>query len=175
LAAGAREHAAFARHWQRSARASLAPHRESLARAIEAAAAVLVAGGHVAVLLNRLRLFGLAALLERKPLIAWSAGAMALTERVVLFHDRPPQGAAHAEVLEPGLGLVPGVVALPHAAARLALEDAVRVQAFARRFAPARCLALDHGSLVYWHRGRVVAARDLRCLARDGSVREAGA
>jgi hypothetical protein len=100
---------------------------------------------------------------------------MALSERVVLFHDRPPQGAAHAEVLEPGLGLVPDVVALPHAGARLALNDTARVQTFARRFAPARCLALEHGSLVRWHRGRVVATRDLRRLSRSGRLVELGA
>ncbi len=172
LAATAREHAAFARRWQHAPRPSLAPHRAALAAAIDGAAAVLIAGGHVAVLLNRLRLFGLGALLERKPLIAWSAGAMALCERVVLFHDRPPQGAAHAEVLEPGLGLVTGVVALPHAAARLALNEPARVQVFARRFAPARCLALEHGSLVRWHRGRVATARDLKRLSRSGRVVE---
>jgi hypothetical protein len=170
LAATAREHAAFARHWQRAPRPSLTPHAAALAAAIAAASAVLIAGGHVAVLLNRLRLFALGPLLERRPLVAWSAGAMALCERVVLFHDHPPQGAAHAELLEPGLGIVPGVVALPHAAARLALDDPARVQVFARRFAPAQCLALDHGSLVRWHRGRIVATRDLRRLSRSGRV-----
>ncbi|MBS0375636.1 MAG: hypothetical protein JSR73_13745 [Proteobacteria bacterium] len=172
LAATAREHAAFARDWLRRPRPGLASQRAELARLIESSAAVLLAGGHVAVLLNRLRLFGLGPLLASRPLVAWSAGAMALTERVVLFHDRPPQGAAHAEVLEPGLGLLPGVVALPHAATRLALADAARVQAFARRFAPARCLALDHGSLARWQRGRLVAARDLRRLGRAGAVTE---
>jgi hypothetical protein len=174
LAATAREHDAFAHHWQRAPRASLAPHRAALAAAVSGAAAVLVAGGHVAVLLNRMRLFGLGPLIERKPLIAWSAGAMALSDRVVLFHDRPPQGAAHAEVLEPGLGLVPDVVALPHAGARLLLGETARVQTFARRFAPARCLALEHGSLIRWHRGRIAAARDLKRLARSGRLVEVG-
>lgn len=175
LAATAREHSAFARRWQHAPRPSLAPHRAALGAAIDAAAAVLVAGGHVAVLLNRLRLFGLGPLIERKPLVAWSAGAMALSERVVLFHDRPPQGASHAEVLEPGLGLVAGVVALPHAGARLLLNEPARVQAFARRFAPARCLTLEHGSLVRWHRGRLAQTRDLRRLSRSGRVVEVGA
>jgi hypothetical protein len=48
------------------------------------------------------------------------------------------------------------------------------VQVFARRFAPARCLALEHGSLVRWHRGRLAAARDLRRLSRSGRVVEVG-
>ncbi|HXQ63830.1 MAG TPA: Type 1 glutamine amidotransferase-like domain-containing protein [Steroidobacteraceae bacterium] len=170
LLATQREHHSFAHHWQPGRRPSIVPHVETLRAAIERAAAVLIAGGHVAVLLNRLRLFGVAALARGKPLIAWSAGAMAVSDRVVLFHDRPPQGAAHAEVLEAGLGLVPGVVPLPHAHVRLALDDAGRVREFARRFAPARCLTLEHGSLLRWHRGRLIEARDVRRLARSGQV-----
>lgn len=169
LAATGAVHDHFARHWLGEPRPALALHRAALKRAVSGAAAILVAGGHVAVLLNRLRLFGFEALAEGKPLIAWSAGAMALSDRVVLFHDRPPQGAAHAEVLEPGLGLIPGIVALPHAHARLALDDATRVREFARRFAPARCLLLEHGSFLRWQDGRLTEARDVRRLARSGS------
>ena len=168
LAATRAEHDRFARDWRAGPRAALEAHVEVLERAIAGARAILVAGGHVAVLLNRLRLFGFEALARGKPLIAWSAGAMALSDRVVLFHDRPPQGAAHAEILEPGLGLMPGIVALPHGHVRLALEDPHRVRQFARRFAPARCLVLEHGSLLRWHGGRLAAARDVRRLARSG-------
>ena len=168
LAATGSEHARFARDWLSAGRPVLAAQRSALARAIGGAAAVLVAGGHVAVLLNRLRLFGFAELVRGKTIIAWSAGAMALSDRVVLFHDRPPQGAAHAEILEGGLGLVPGVVALPHAHDRLALEDPERVREFAQRFAPARCLTLEHGSLVRWHDGRIAATRSVKRLARSG-------
>jgi hypothetical protein len=45
----------------------------------------------------------------------------------------------------------------------------------ARRFAPAQCLALDHGSLVRWHRGRLVQAVHLRRLSRTGAVTEVAA
>jgi hypothetical protein len=167
-----REHASFTRHWHPARRASLVPHVAVLKREIERAAAVLVAGGHVAVLLNRMRLFGLGGLLKGKPLIAWSAGAMAVSERVVLFHDRTPQGVQPAEVLDVGLGLVAGVVPLPHADARLALDERSRVQVFAKRFAPAQCLALDHGSTVRWHRGRLVGAEHVRRLTRAGVLAE---
>ena len=71
---------------------------------------------------------------------------MALGERIVLFHDSPPQGAGHAEVLRSGLGLYAGIVALPHARRRLKLDDPDRVSLFARRFAPDRCLAFDDGA-----------------------------
>src|SRR5437764_598914 len=84
------------------------------ARAVNPAAlirrtsALAIAGGHVAVLLNRLRLFGILALAEGRTIIAWSAGAMAVSDRIVLFHDSPPQGPGNPEVLGAGLGLFPG-------------------------------------------------------------------
>jgi hypothetical protein len=70
---------------------------------------------------------------------------MVLGERVVLFHDHPPQGAGNVEVFEAGLGLVRGLLPLPHARSRLALVDAQRVALVARRFAPIPCVTLDHG------------------------------
>lgn len=172
LAAAVREHASFTREWHPARRASLVPHVSELRRLLQGAAAVLIAGGHVAVLLNRMRLFGMGSLLKGMPLIAWSAGAMALSERIVLFHDRTAQGVSNAEVLDVGLGLVRGVVPLPQADTRLVLDDPARVQLFARRFAPAKCLALDHGALVRWHRGRVAEVRALRRLTRNGAVAE---
>jgi len=124
-------------------RPALAAHRAELAAILESAAALAVAGGHVAVALSRMRLFGLAELLGGLPIFAWSAGAMALTERLVLFHDSPPQGMGNPEVLDMGLGLAPGVVVLPHARRRLRLEDPARVEILARRFAPALCVPFD--------------------------------
>lgn len=139
-------HQAFASRYTPLERPAVVAHRDALREAIGASAAVAIAGGHVVVLLNRMRLFGVPALLGAKPLFAWSAGAMACAERVVVFHDSPPQGAGNAEVLELGLGLVPGVVPLPHASRRLHLDDATRVALMARRFAPTACLPLDEGA-----------------------------
>ena len=175
LAATAAEHERFARRWRDPERASVAPHAAAVAHAIAGADALLVAGGHVAVLLNRMRMFDIGSLLRNKPVIAWSAGAMALSDRVVLFHDSPPQGAAHAEILEPGLGIIPGIVALPHAHQRLALDDQHRVGEFARRFAPAKCLALEHGSLARWHDGQLAVCYDVERLARSGQRLELSA
>lgn len=126
-------------------RPAVAAHRRELARRLAESAAVAIAGGHVAVLVNRLRLFGVAELIGDLPVFAWSAGAMALTERIVLFHDSPPQGMGNPEVLDLGLGLAPGVVALPHAGKRLRLRDPARVEILARRFAPAVCVPFDPG------------------------------
>jgi peptidase S51-like protein len=167
-----REHASFRRRLRPQQRASVVPHIRELRELIEPAAAVLVAGGHVAVLANRLRLFDLQRLLAGKTLIAWSAGAMALSDCIVLFHDHPPQGAGNAEVFDSGLGLLKGVVALPHAQTRIALHEAERVAMFARRFAPARCVTLDHGSLLHWHDGRLIGSSSTWRLTRGGALDE---
>ena len=71
---------------------------------------------------------------------------MALTERVVLFHDRAPQGPAHAEIYDDGLGLIAGAVLLPHARRRLRIDDLTRMSALASRLAPALCVVLDDGT-----------------------------
>jgi len=151
-------------------RPMLARQLAELEHLIDKAGIVCLAGGHVAVLLNRLRLFGLERLLRTRPVIAWSAGAMAISERIVLFHDHPPQGAGNAEVFEAGLGLVRGTVFLPHAAARLALGDRDRVSLLARRLSPASCVTLDDGSLLHWHRNRLVACTDSSRLKRTGGT-----
>ena len=44
-----------------------------------------------------------------------SAGAMALSERIVLFHHHAPQGRRDAELLDAGLGIVRRRILLPHA------------------------------------------------------------
>ncbi len=149
-------------------------HVEELAELVGAAGAVLLAGGHVAVLLNRLQLFGFESLLADKPVIAWSAGAMALSDRVVLFHDAPPQGMGHAEVFDEGLGLIQGVVVLPHARTRLRLGDTPRVSLLARRFHPSTCLALDEGERLGWPDGVPGAPPSARRLRLDGKVEPIG-
>ncbi len=151
-------------------RPSVLEQRERLRGVLEKTSAVLIAGGHVAVLLNRMRLFGLAELLSPLSLIAWSAGAMALSDRLVLFHDSPPQGAGNAEIVEVGLGLVPGVVPLPHARKRLRLGDEIRVAIFARRFAPALALCLDAKTAVRWQDGSWRSLDDGRYLTPAGEV-----
>lgn len=165
-----RIHAHFDAEWSAAHRPVLAVQRQELEHLLGTARTVCIAGGHVAVLLNRLRLFGLGVMLRDKPLVAWSAGAMAISERIVLYHDHPPQGAGNTEVFEAGLGLVRGVVCLPHAATRLALADATRVGLLARRFAPAACCSLDDGSLLHWRDGRLAFAAASWRLLRSGRL-----
>lgn len=152
-------------------RASVARHRAELAEILRGCEAVAIAGGHVAVLLNRLRLFDIEPMLRRLTVFAWSAGAMTLTERIVLFHDSPPQGAGNPEVLELGLGLIPGVVALPSARHRLKLDDADRVSLMVRRLSPARCVPMDEKEWLEWSDSELSCSPGLRVLRPDGTVR----
>jgi hypothetical protein len=78
----------------------------------------------------------------------------------------------HAEVYEQGLGLVPGVVPLPHARRRLQLDDRARVGQFAARFAPARGVALDDRTRVDWDGRQLVIHPGTRVLREDGSVQD---
>ncbi|MEM7052388.1 MAG: hypothetical protein AAF604_22170 [Acidobacteriota bacterium] len=148
----------------------LAEHREELAEELAGCAALALAGGHVAVLLNRLRLFGILDLIAGRPIFAWSAGAMVLASRVVLFHDSPPQGAGNAEVLENGCDLLGDFLPLPHGGRRLRLDDPLRVELFARRFGPERCCTLDPGARVVLRRGRLVEHEGVLRLGKDGRV-----
>lgn len=165
--------AEFMSRWDLPNRAQVARHRGELAAILERTAAVVLAGGHVAVLLNRLRLFDLGGLLASRTLIGWSAGGMVLTDRIVLFHDQPPYGQPIAEVLDTGLGFAPGLVALPNPRLRLHLHDSTRVAHYALRFAPATCVALDHGARLEVRDGRVVAAAEAQALRSDGTVERA--
>lgn len=123
----------------------IAWHRGELSELLAESAALVITGGHVGSLLRALRLFALP-IGDDLPVIAWSAGAMALTDKVVLFHDHAPQGSHEAEVYDRGLGRVPGVVALPHARRRLRLDDRGRCAVLARRFPHHRLLLLDDGT-----------------------------
>jgi hypothetical protein len=163
-------HAAFEARVRPRERAVLVRHIEELRRAIEPTEAIVIAGGHVAVLLYRLRLFAIAELAGARPIVAWSAGAMALTERVVLFHDDPPHGQAISEVLDAGLGLARDLVVLPEPRLRLRLDDRARVGELAARYVPAACIALDHGAQIWVDDGRAVRAVDAQRLDPGGSV-----
>lgn len=160
----------FRERWRPRERPIVAEHTEAIRERLSVCEAVAIAGGHVASLVNRLRLFGIADMLGDRPVLAWSAGAMAVTEQVVLFHDNPPNGVDVPQILDMGLGLVTGVVALPGPEQRLELEDAERVGRYARRFAPARCLALPRGAWVVCDEGGLRLPTGVVGLGADGSA-----
>ena len=145
--------------------------RDEVHSLVENAGLVLIAGGHVAVLLNRIRLFGLDRLLAQKPVIAWSAGAMAMSERIVLFHHSAPQGKRDAELLDAGLGIVRRRVLLPHAGSRLDWRNRRRMALFSQRFSPAACSTLDNGSMIHLDNGQVIASSGSSIVTRTGRKR----
>jgi hypothetical protein len=151
----------------------IASHRSSVAGLLDSAAALIVAGGHVGVLAEVLHLFNVAASL-RSPVIAWSAGAMALTDRIVLFGDRSAHGPGHPEVYSSGLSVVRDVVLLPHAKARLLLDDAPRMAVFAQRFAPASCVLLEAGTRLELASDGGLLPAGARVLGQDGHVTALG-
>jgi hypothetical protein len=144
----ARQHPEVLRPWEHPAVAAV---HQRVADSFAGARAILVAGGHVAVLRNRLEFFGVHNLLAQAvargtTAIAWSAGAMCLTERIVLFYDDPPDGEGNPELLDRGFEMVGSLVLFPHCRERLDLLDARRVSLLATRFAPDACIGLENGA-----------------------------
>jgi len=161
-------HAEFDTHTH----APLAGHVGEIREILAGCSAVLITGGNVAILINRLRLFGLREPLASMPVVAWSAGAMALAERIVLFHDHTPHGRRDPEVFGAGLGLVPGYVVMPDAANRLRFENRSRIRLTAQRFAPDTCITLDNASLLSLSGGSREIVDGVRRLDRKGRHRQ---
>ena len=147
--------------------------------ALSHCSAVLIAGGHVGVLRNRMYFFGLDELLRGYLrsggcVVAWSAGAMALADRVVLFYDDPPDGRGEAEVLDSGLRLTPGAIWLPHATHRLRVNDPARMARMGQRLRPELAITLENGAWVecvdgaWTNRGQPDTAR---IIGDDGIAR----
>ena len=148
----------------------IARHTAEIAEVLQQSAGVLITGGNVAVLVNRLRLFGVDRLLENCNIVAWSAGAMALTERVILYHDHSPEGRRDAEVLGSGCGVVPGFVLLPDAKHRLRKKDRKRIGLLSRRFSPDTCVTLDRGAELHTTDTDVVRAHEVKELGINGRL-----
>lgn len=139
--------------------------RQESAEKLSAASAILLAGGHVGVLRNRMLFFGVHQQLfqawrQNTAVVGWGAGAMVLTDRIVLFYDDPPDGPAHPEIFDTGLAMASNVVMLPDARKRLRLSDSMRVALLAGRFGPDRCIGMENGACLervgstWVHRGR---------------------
>jgi hypothetical protein len=165
-------HAAFAEAWRPDAVELIVKHRAEVRELIATTEALVIAGGHVASLRNRLELFDVLGSVGQKPIIAWSAGAMVLTDRIVLFHDYPPYGSDIAQVLDSGFGLVPGFVVLPDPRRRIDLDARVGIQRFARRMAPATCVAMDHGARLIFEGGELRHATAIRLTTTGDAERD---
>lgn len=160
----------FAASYAPATHPGLARHAEEINAIIERCAGVIITGGNVAVMINRMRLFDVGPQLANRDLVAWSAGAMVLAKRIVLFHDRSPEGRRDAEVLGAGCGVIPKYVFLPDTRRRLRGGDGARIGLMARRFAPDVCVALDTTSELHLDSDSVQKKVAVRQLGRNGRL-----
>ena len=151
-------------------RPALRKEKEEVERLLAGSASVVLTGGHVAVIRNRLLLLGLGDALARLPILAWSAGAMVLTPRVVLFHDRLPGGSARPEVLGDGFSVLPGLALFPDAGMRLDLEDRQSLGELSGRVKPDRAVLLDSEDVLHWDGRQWSSPGGIRILSSEGEV-----
>lgn len=149
-------------------RPSVVRHRRELAELVDDCEGLVITGGHVGVLLHLLHVFGIASMID-KPVITWSAGAMALSDRVVLFGAHRPAGRRLPEVWAEGLGVFSGVLTFPHPRHRLPMHDPYQLALLARRFKAWTCLLFDEGVRVDLS-GSWPPPVGARWITRDGAV-----
>lgn len=157
---------------QTASRPLVVDHRREIGEVLSRVSAILISGGHVAIILNRLKIFGILEMRPELPIIAWSGGTMALADQIVFFHDSPPQGPGNPEVLRAGMGLFHDILPLPDARTRLRLDDQARVELFARRFDRFNCLIFDEHTILEGTNGNwsSVGGESVTCLGDRGSL-----
>ncbi|MFI5286142.1 MAG: hypothetical protein ACHQ4F_07465 [Candidatus Dormibacteria bacterium] len=150
------------------ARPSIARHRVEVAAIVAGCGAIAIAGGHVGVLNDCLHLCNVGMLIEDRPLIAWSSGCMAISERILVIDDDDPAGRPD-ELFDIGIGVARGMVALP-AAIRLHAHDPDRLAVLARRCSPGICVILDAGDRMELHSGAPADLSSVGVIAGDGRI-----
>ena len=147
----------------------IAGHRAEVAGIVADCAAVAVAGGHVGVLTESLHLSNLGAVLGERPMVAWSSGAMAVAERVMVVDDHDLADRPD-EILDAGIGVVHGVVPIVAARQRLRVDGRNRLAVLARRVAPRLCVLLDEGDRLPCDSDGIPDFQLARVVAPDGTV-----
>lgn len=147
----------------------ISAHREEVASIVAECAAIAIAGGHVGVLNDCLHLCNLASLIDAQPLLAWSSGCMAISERIIVIDDDDP-AARPAELYDIGIGVARGLVALP-VSGRLHGHDADGLAMLAARFAPSVCVVLDAGDRLELSSGLPADLGAVGIVAPDGRLR----
>lgn len=146
----------------------ISAHRQEVASIVAGCAAIAIAGGHVGVLNDCLHLCNLAALIETRPLIAWSSGSMAVCERIVVVDDDDPAGRPD-EIYDIGIGVAHGLVVLP-GAGRLHAHDQDRLAVLAGRSAPSVCVVFDPGDRLELRSGLPADLGAVGVIAPEGRL-----
>ena len=170
LARTERIHREFEQRFNAATTPAIASNVGEIRGILDAHDGLLITGGNIIVLLNRMRLFGMRELIDKKLIVAWSAGSMVLADRIVLFHDRMPQGPREPELLGAGLGLAPRLVLLPDPSGRLRETDRLAAGLMSRRFAPHTCITLNSGAVLELADGRIRASVDARRIGKTGRL-----
>ncbi len=171
LAAVRDSRAAFAEAHPPEASDIVVAHRAAVREVLDGCAAIAIAGGHVSVLLECMRLCGVVDAASL-PLLAWSSGCMAVGSRVLVIDDHD-LARRPAELADVGLQVLSGIVPIPAAAARLDSDDADAMALLARRCAPDACVLLDDGDRIQCDEGAAPDLRTARVVGPDGGVRGA--
>jgi hypothetical protein len=129
-------------------RPSIQRYRERVRERIEECRGLLIAGGHVGVLLNRLSLSGL---LDgwRHPVAAWSGGAHVLGATLVFYHQRLPHEAWDLEYSRAGWGWYRQWQLFTRPAERFDLAQRRELAVVARRV-PQLCLLVPPPAELEW-------------------------
>lgn len=131
--------------------------RERLERRILEANAIILFGGHLDLLLDALRFFRLRealaeALRRGTTLVAMSAGAMVLCERVIIYDDFATR-RRDFQLYDRGLALVRDIQLFPHCMERIQTDDPDNLAYLARRFRHHACVGLNQRSFLLFEPG----------------------
>ena len=123
-----------------------------LERRILAANSIILFGGHLDLLLDALRFFRLRdalgeALRRGTQIVAMSAGAMVLCERVIIYDDHATK-RRDFQLYDRGLALVRDIQLFPHCMERIQTDDPDNLAYLARRFRHHACVGLNQRSFL---------------------------
>ncbi|EYF00663.1 Type 1 glutamine amidotransferase-like domain-containing protein [Chondromyces apiculatus] len=127
--------------------------RERLEQRILDANTILLFGGRLDLLLDALRFFRLReplaeALRRGAQIVAMSAGAMSLCERVIVYDDFA-ETPRDFQLYDRGLGLVRDLQLFPHCMERIQTDDPDNLAYLARRFRHQACIGLNQRSFLF--------------------------
>lgn len=131
--------------------------QERLERRILEANTIILFGGHLDLLLDALRFFRLRdvlgeALRRGAQIVAMSAGAMVLCERVIIYDDFSSK-RRDFQLYDRGLALVRDIQLFPHCMERIQTDDADNLAYLARRFRHHACVGLNQRSFLLFEPG----------------------
>jgi peptidase E len=126
--------------------------RERLERRILRANTIFLFGGRLDLLLDGLRFFRLRdslgeALRRGAQIVAVSAGALVLCERIIIYDDYA-EAPRDFQLYDRGLGLVQDMQIFPHCMERIQTDDQDNLAYLARRFRHHTCVGLNERSLL---------------------------